>query len=90
MHLGCNEVIPADILLLSSSDPLGICFVETSNLDGESNLKQRLVVASQQAIQDTLRESYPHRVGWDESLIPLRTLFPFRNPSSNLPNSSLK
>uniref|UniRef100_H2ZKF5 Phospholipid-transporting ATPase n=1 Tax=Ciona savignyi TaxID=51511 RepID=H2ZKF5_CIOSA len=40
----CNSVIPADILLLHSSDPDGICFIETSNLDGESNLKQRMVV----------------------------------------------
>uniref|UniRef100_F6SH00 Phospholipid-transporting ATPase n=1 Tax=Ciona intestinalis TaxID=7719 RepID=F6SH00_CIOIN len=40
----CNSVIPADVLLLHSSDPDGICFIETSNLDGESNLKQRMVV----------------------------------------------
>ncbi|KAG1649509.1 putative phospholipid-transporting ATPase VD [Nymphon striatum] len=44
VRLSCNEVIPADILLLRSSDEKGICFLETSNLDGESNLKQRQVV----------------------------------------------
>lgn len=44
MHLSCNEIIPADILLLRSSDPGGICHVETSNLDGENNLKQRQAV----------------------------------------------
>ncbi|XP_062380179.1 phospholipid-transporting ATPase VB [Sardina pilchardus] len=39
-----NEVIPADILLLHTSDPNGVCLIETSNLDGETNLKQRKVV----------------------------------------------
>jgi len=45
VHLSCNEIIPADIVLLKSSDVLGICHIETSNLDGETNLKQRQVVS---------------------------------------------
>ena len=44
VRLRCNETIPADILLLSSSDPDGLCHIETANLDGETNLKQRQVV----------------------------------------------
>lgn len=36
-----NETVPCDIVLLSSSDPSGVCYVETLNLDGESNLKSR-------------------------------------------------
>ena len=44
VHLSCDEIIPADILLLHSSDSAGLCHVETSNLDGETNLKQRQVV----------------------------------------------
>uniref|UniRef100_A0A8C5H1X7 Phospholipid-transporting ATPase n=1 Tax=Gouania willdenowi TaxID=441366 RepID=A0A8C5H1X7_GOUWI len=40
-----NEVVPADLLLLYTSDPNGVCFIETANLDGETNLKQRRVVS---------------------------------------------
>lgn len=34
-----NEEVPADILILLSSDDDNCCFVETKNLDGETNLK---------------------------------------------------
>ncbi|KAF6036324.1 ATP10A [Bugula neritina] len=40
----CNEVIPADLLLLECSENSTTCFIETANLDGESNLKQRTAV----------------------------------------------
>ncbi|XP_058651191.1 probable phospholipid-transporting ATPase VD [Onychostoma macrolepis] len=44
VSLCCNEIIPADMVLLHSSDPNGVCHIETANLDGETNLKQRQVV----------------------------------------------
>lgn len=42
MKINKDEFFPADILLLSSSDPKGICYIETKNLDGETNLKHKL------------------------------------------------
>jgi phospholipid-translocating ATPase len=36
-----NDQIPADIVVLSTSDQDGLCYVETKNLDGETNLKPR-------------------------------------------------
>ncbi|KAH7907450.1 hypothetical protein BJ138DRAFT_1160138 [Hygrophoropsis aurantiaca] len=36
-----NDQVPADIVVLSTSDPEGMCYLETKNLDGETNLKPR-------------------------------------------------
>jgi phospholipid-transporting ATPase len=36
-----NESFPCDMLLLNSAIPKGICYVETKNLDGETNLKHK-------------------------------------------------
>ncbi|WCJ19152.1 Phospholipid-transporting ATPase 1 [Euphorbia peplus] len=36
-----NESIPCDMVLISTSDPTGVAYVQTINLDGESNLKTR-------------------------------------------------
>ncbi|XP_051276297.1 probable phospholipid-transporting ATPase IA isoform X3 [Dicentrarchus labrax] len=36
-----RDFVPADAAILSSSEPQGMCYIETSNLDGETNLKIR-------------------------------------------------
>lgn len=46
VRVRANEEIPADIVLISCSDPEGTCFVETKNLDGELNLKGKTTLSS--------------------------------------------
>lgn len=41
LYLREDEQVPCDILLLKSSGADGSCFITTTNLDGETNLKQR-------------------------------------------------
>ncbi|XP_047942455.1 phospholipid-transporting ATPase 1 isoform X2 [Salvia hispanica] len=36
-----NQTLPCDMVLLSTSDATGVAYVQTTNLDGESNLKTR-------------------------------------------------
>ncbi|KAG7095035.1 hypothetical protein E1B28_005826 [Marasmius oreades] len=44
--LADNEQVPADIVVLATSDPDGMCYLETKNLDGETNLKPRKAIKS--------------------------------------------
>ena len=47
IQVGClvkvheNENFPCDLILIESDLPRSISFVETKNLDGETNLKQK-------------------------------------------------
>ena len=45
-----DEPIPADLMLLATSEVSSMCFVETSNLDGESNLKRKTALSETTAI----------------------------------------
>lgn len=42
-----NSYFCADLLLLYSTNAKGICFVETKNLDGETNLKHKTMVSKE-------------------------------------------
>jgi phospholipid-translocating ATPase len=46
-----DDQIPADVVILSTSDPDGACYVETKNLDGETNLKVRHALRSGRKIK---------------------------------------
>lgn len=46
-----NDQIPADVVVLSTSEADGLCFVETKNLDGETNLKPRRSLRATSTIQ---------------------------------------
>ncbi|KAK3014423.1 hypothetical protein RJ639_009092 [Escallonia herrerae] len=41
IKVSANETLPCDMVLLSTSDPTGVAYILTINLDGESNLKTR-------------------------------------------------
>ncbi|KAL1915917.1 uncharacterized protein VTP21DRAFT_6305 [Calcarisporiella thermophila] len=58
-----GEFFPADLILLSSSEPQGLCYCETSNLDGEVNLKIK------QALTQTAKFTSPQEISRLEGVI---------------------
>uniref|UniRef100_A0A8C3TWG3 Phospholipid-transporting ATPase n=1 Tax=Catharus ustulatus TaxID=91951 RepID=A0A8C3TWG3_CATUS len=70
-----KEYIPADTVLLSSSEPQAMCYIETSNLDGETNLKIRQGLPLTSDIKDT--ESLMQLSGRIECESPNRHLYDF-------------
>lgn len=41
IRLENDHEVPADVLIIYSSNPSGLVFVDTMNLDGETNLKEK-------------------------------------------------
>ncbi|KAK5671092.1 hypothetical protein BDV3_004761 [Batrachochytrium dendrobatidis] len=70
-----SQYFPADLVLLSSSEPDSLCYIETSNLDGETNLKIR------QGLTETMNYLTPDDVsnieGVIKSELPNNSLYTF-------------
>lgn len=58
VHLSNNEIVPADLLVLRTSSVEGTCFIDTCDLDGETNLKRRQVA---QGFEDKHFTFIPHK-----------------------------
>lgn len=43
-----NQRFPADLILLKSSNPNGVAYVETLSLDGETNHKHKMAIRDMQ------------------------------------------
>ncbi|KAL0480091.1 phospholipid-transporting ATPase [Acrasis kona] len=52
VRVDMDKNFPADLILISSSNPAGSCYVETANLDGETNLKTKRSVAHYQHVKN--------------------------------------
>ncbi|CBZ55853.1 putative P-type ATPase [Neospora caninum Liverpool] len=55
VKLQCDEAVPADILLLNCADEYGVAYVETVQLDGETNLKHKMCIPE---IADMVRKDH--------------------------------
>ncbi|CAJ0937664.1 unnamed protein product, partial [Mesorhabditis belari] len=49
-----NQFVAADLFVVSSSEPHGICYIETKELDGETNLKTRGAIPETAEMGDDL------------------------------------
>ncbi|KAF9556878.1 phospholipid-transporting ATPase 1 [Agrocybe pediades] len=84
-----NDQVPADIVVLSTSDPENMCYLETKNLDGETNLKPRKSVRATSNItseEDIERSSFyldsepPH-----QNLYQYHAVLRYTDPATNEP-----
>lgn len=49
-----DEPFPCDLLMIRCSDSNGICFVDTMNLDGETNLKEKIVLKEFHGLEENI------------------------------------
>lgn len=70
-----GDHLPADLIILSSSEPQAMCYIETSNLDGETNLKIRQGLQVTSEIKDI--DSLMRLSGRMECESPNRHLYEF-------------
>lgn len=60
-----NEAFPADLIVLGTSIESGVCYIETSSLDGEKNLKPKSALKDTQDMFCSLKEYSKHKIELD-------------------------
>ncbi|TNV85488.1 hypothetical protein FGO68_gene5841 [Halteria grandinella] len=78
IEINDGQTVPADCLLLSAPQANGQCFLQTSSLDGEKNLKQKLAIKT---IQDNIESILKNGVQQtnENSIFEVRCQEPERN-----------
>jgi phospholipid-transporting ATPase len=85
-----EKSFPADLILLSSSDKESQCYIETANLDGETNLKIRTALTGTKLLKDaatlaSLRGNPTFRGQWTHN----NPVFRSGDLEAELPNKNL-
>ncbi|CAG8559987.1 1273_t:CDS:2, partial [Cetraspora pellucida] len=77
LFLKNGDAVPADAIILSTSEQNGTCYVETKDLDGETNLKPRRCVSTDALNHIKSPEDCSKAMFWVDSEPPNSNLFSY-------------